>query len=51
MADVTVESASFAMLSHWVKTDKAEVELRWSISIGKMQANQTIPGSIKIVRK
>ena len=34
-----------------VKADKTEVELKWSISIGKLQVNLTVNGSIKIVRK
>lgn len=32
-----------------VKADKAEVELTWSISIGKLQVNLTVTGSIKVV--
>lgn len=34
-----------------VKANKTEVELRWSISFGKLQVNLTVTGSIKIVRK
>lgn len=34
-----------------VKADKSEVELVWSISLGNLQVNLTVTGSIKIVQK
>lgn len=34
-----------------VKADKSEVELVWSISLGKLQVNLTVTGAIKIVQK
>lgn len=32
-----------------VKADSTEVELTWSITLGKLQVNLTVTGSIKVV--
>ena len=34
-----------------VKADKTEVELTWSITLGKLQVNLTVTGSIKVILK